>query len=133
MAEVTKFAVPVAQTPRVGDSKLTPFRYDIDVVSGDCPQNDNIAIFTPPAGAVILGAYLAHSASLGANATAQLRLVTVALTGATTQGGSDSELQNAAHLVATADGTNKVNVLIAGAAITASATITVAGYYVMEF
>lgn len=131
MTAVTKFASPVAQTPRNPTNIATAFRYDIAVVSGDCPQNDWIDVFTPPAGAIIVDATLRHDATLGASATAQLRLGTTALSSATSAGAASGVIQNVVPAASLADGTNTLNVLIAGAAIAASTTIRVTGFYVM--
>lgn len=129
MADVTKFETPAAQTPRAPTTIATPFRFDIDVVSGDCPQNDNITLMTVPANAVVVDATLRHDATLGASATAQLRIGTTAITSASSAGGASGVLQNA--VPAKANGTDKLNILIAGAAIAASTTLRVTGFYVM--
>lgn len=127
MAEVTKFAVPISGTPRAPASLGTPFCYRIAVVSGDGPNADFISVFTPPVGAVIGDLQIGHSATLGASCTIQGRLGTTALTAASTAGGASRVRQNAA--AGPANGTDTLNLLVGGAAITASATIEVSGVY----
>lgn len=130
MPAVTKFEIPVTGTPRAPTSLATPFSLRIPVVAADGILNgDNIDLFTPPAGAIFSGIQFGHSATLGAAATIQLRLGALALTAATTQGGASRVQQNAS--VAPADGVQKLNALVGGANIAASATIEVTGFYVL--
>jgi hypothetical protein len=124
MATVTKFQIPTARVPRAPAENATGIAMTLAVASGDCPQNDNIALFVPPAGAQIVGAILSHDGTLGASCTAQLRIGTTTLMGASTAGGASSVVQNAGAAAA-CDGTNAVNVLIAGAAIAASTNLRV--------
>ncbi|MGE0723267.1 MAG: hypothetical protein AB7O45_02770 [Alphaproteobacteria bacterium] len=100
----------------------------INVVSGDCPQDDNIRLVDiPPYHQVVPGTVcLRQSATLGASATATLRLGTTALTAATGAGGADSEAGVMTALPPySTSADQELNILISGAAITASATLTV--------
>lgn len=125
MAEVTKFKIPDRARPK-HTSTATAFSVPITVASGDANSADFISLFVPEAGSKIVGAQMIVSATLGVSATAQLRLGTTAITGATTAGGADNELQTVAP--AAANGTDSLNILIGGANITAGATITVSGF-----
>lgn len=129
MAEKTKFEIPVLGTPKAPTDIATPFYYDMVVAAADAANGDNIAVFTPPAGAVFAGCQLQHDATLGAACTAQLRLGATALTAASTAGGASRVLQNAA--AAPASGAEKLNVLIGGGDIAAGTTLRVAGFYLL--
>jgi hypothetical protein len=130
MATVTKFELPASRTPRNPTDQLTPFSFDIAVQNGDAGNGDFINVFTPPAGARILGATLRQNASLGAAATAQLRMGGNAITPATTAAAASGVVQNAQ--VEPANGTtDKIDIAIAGAGITAAATLRVAGMMII--
>lgn len=125
MADVTKFKTPDEQRPDVINGRSYDIVRRIPVVSGDCPQNDNIVVIDIPPGHQIVDCYLRHDATLGASATAQLRLGTTALTAATSAGSANGVKANTTLAPYDAAADQALNVLIAGAAITASANITV--------
>lgn len=124
MVEVTKFATVDEQRPGVVVGRSYDIVRRISVVSGDCPQNDEIKIQDIPVGHQVVDSMVRHSATLGASATAKLRVGTTAITAASSAGAASAVRQNA---VAPYDGAadQSLNVLIEGAAITASADITV--------
>jgi hypothetical protein len=130
MANVTTFQIPTAQVPRSPGENATGFEMDLSVVSGSAHQNDVVHLFVPPNGARFTGCMLSHDGTLGANATAQLKIGTVALTSATTQGGASTVVQNASD-VNTANGTLTLNIVIAGADIAATTTIRVIGVMIL--
>ena len=128
MAEVLKFKRRDEERPApVNGRKYTIVRV-INVVSGDCPQNDNIALVDiPKYHQVVPGSIcLRQSATLGASCTAKLRLGTTDLTAATGAGGADSEAGVMTALPPYSTSADQsLNILIEGAAIAASATLTV--------
>jgi len=130
MAEKTKFEIPVLGTPRSPTEIATPFYIEMAVLSGDAANADSIAVFTPPTGAVFTACQLQKDATLGAGCTARLRIGTTTLTAATTAGGASRVIQDAS--VAPANGTDKLNILIGGADITANATVRVVGFYLVK-
>ncbi len=124
MADVTKFKTPDNERPSAAVGDFYVINRTIAVVSGDCPQNDNIVVQDLPAGHVVIGGVAGHSATLGASATAKLRAGTTALTAATTAGGASYVPMSVAHAV-NPSAEQTLNVLIEGAAIAASANIYV--------
>lgn len=123
MATVSKFKLRDQERPAPVNGRLVVFTREIDVVSGDCPQNDNIDLFDLPANYQVLTGHMRVSASLGASATATLRAGTTAITAATAAGGADVEALSVN--VAFSSSEQSINILIEGAAITASATFRV--------
>ena len=125
MADVVKFKTPDEQRPLavVGRSYEVVRRFT--VVSGDCPQNDNIIVFDVPIGHQVVDCMLRQSATLGASATAQLRIATTAITAATTAGSASAVFRNSTVPVFDSAAEQSLNILIAGAAITATAVIEV--------
>lgn len=123
MAEVTTYAIADKDAPR-RETSATFFRKQI--ASPAANQNDDIRIMAIPPGFIVYGATMTVSATLGASCTAQLRRTTTALTAATTAGGADRETQSVVDEPGTS--TAYLNVLIAGAAISAAATLTVEGW-----
>ena len=122
MADVTKFKLVDEQRPAVINGRLYTIARRIAVVSGDCPQNDNIVMFDLPIGHQIVAAGIRHDATLGASATAQLRAGTTAITAASSAGAASAVQLNAVVPIDRA-AEQAINILIAGAAITASANI----------
>jgi hypothetical protein len=88
-------------------------------------QNDVVRLFQIPRYHRVIYCSLYHGGTLGASATAQLRRNTTALTAATTQGGASFVAQSVPDTASTADGTDYLNILVAGAAAGTSATVTV--------
>ena len=72
MATVSTLAIPAARLPRSTSEFVTAIVADIPVVSGTAASGDDVTVFTPPAGARVIGAKLRQTATLGASATAQL-------------------------------------------------------------
>lgn len=128
MATVSKFKRRDEERPTAVNGRAYWIVRVINVVSGDCPQNDNIDLVDiPKYHQVIPGTVcLRQSATLGASATAKLRLGTTDLTAATAAGGADSEagVMTAMPPYSTS-ADQSLNIIIEGAAITASATLTV--------
>ena len=128
MATVSKFKRRDEERKVPVNGRFYTIERVINVVSGDCPQDDNIALVDIPKyhQAIPGTVCLRQSATLGASATAQLRLGTTALTAATAAGGADSEAGVMTALPPySTSADQELNILIAGAAITASATLTV--------
>jgi hypothetical protein len=123
MTTVSTLGIPAARLPRSPAEMITPIVADIPVVSGTANSGDDITVFTPPAGARIIGAKLRQTATLGASATAQLRQGSTALTSATSAGSANGVLQTG--VLEPCSGSETINILIGGANITASATLRV--------
>jgi hypothetical protein len=102
------------------------FRYSFAISSTLADNGDDVELFDIPAGFALYGATMDVSATLGASCTVQLRADTVALTAATTAGGADVEMQNNED-IPSASAARTVNLLVAGADISAGATVVVAG------
>lgn len=124
MADVTKFKTRDEERPSASVGESYDIIRKIDVVSGDCPQNDNIVIQDIPAGHQVVDAAFRVTATLGASCTATLRVATTAITAATTAAEAHAEIRTAlAPFDASAEQT--LNLLIEGAAIAATATFYV--------
>lgn len=85
-------------------------------------QDDHVNVVVIPRGYVVADGYVAHSATLGASATATLRRGTTDLTAASTAGGA-SMVRKSIIDTASIDSDDWLNVLIEGADIDATDTI----------
>lgn len=125
MAAVTSFrddSLPVINTGLFHVQKV------LNVVSGSAAQNDTINVFgvAPQQKLYLHRASVRQSGTLGASATAQLRANGTAVTTPTTAGAASKvDSDSDADVPFALDGGHIIDLLIAGAGITATATITV--------
>jgi len=123
MADVDTWLTANKDMPR---QEVGPTLFRKQFASGTAvAQNDVIRICKIPRYAIVKGAVLAQSGTLGASATAQLRRETTALTAATTAGAATFLNQNAVDEPNVDDGDDYLNIVVAGAAAGTSATVTV--------
>jgi hypothetical protein len=129
MADITGYLTPFKNMPH-NPHGLTPFRkqFTLGVTSTDAggvPQiADVIRLGVLNRGAVIISAKLIISATLGAGCILQLRRDTTALTAASTAAAANYLLQTAIDTPST-DFDDSLNLVISGAVVGASATVTV--------
>ena len=129
MADVTGFLTPFKNMPLLPIG-VTAFRkqFTLGTTSSDAggapASGDVIRLGVMPRGAVILTAKLIVSATLGSGCTLQLRRDTTALTAATTAAAANYLTQNAVD-APSSDNDDSINLLIGGASVGASATVTV--------
>lgn len=129
MAEVTSFAVGSKALPQWREDQWYTVKFSAALTSGVAASADTIRICHLPANARVLAATMRVDATLGVSATIQLRQNATALTAATTAGGADQEVL--ASVVAPATSTTVVDLLVGGAAVTASANVQVTLGYVI--
>lgn len=123
MADVNTGKLADHLVPSPGNRELIGIKHTIAVANGYAASGDDIIFFKAPCAMRIADAALNKSATLGASATAQLKAGSTAITAATTAGGADFEKMNVFPVdVAAGD---PIQVRIAGAGITASATLSV--------
>lgn len=109
---------------------ITTITKEISVVNGLAAQNDTIELFDLPAGFRVIGGRIGHTASLGADATAQLKMGSANLTAATTAAGaSDVQITGLSPAVDAASRT--VAITIAGAGVTGT-TGTLYAYVLID-
>ena len=129
MADVTGFLTPFKNMPMlpVGVS-LFRKQFSLTATSSDAggapASADVIRLGVMPRGAVIVAAKLIISATLGAGCTLQLRRDTTALTAASTAAAANYLSQNAVD-APSSDNDDSINLLIGGASVGATATVTV--------
>jgi hypothetical protein len=105
------------------------FNYFSVPISATLADNaDFITIVDVPVGYMVTGLIWNISATLGASATLQARVGTTAISGASTQGGADTEVQTAYVAPSTSEAT--LNFLVGGADISGAATLTLGFYFV---
>ena len=109
----------------ISSDRPQAFRYSFAISSTLADNADDISLFDIPAGFALFALTMDVSATLGADATVQLRAGTLALTPASTAAGADVDVQNNEDIPTTA--TRTANLLVGGADITAAATVVVAG------
>lgn len=123
MADVNTGKLADKLVPSPGGRELIGIKHTIAVASGYAASGDDIIFFRAPCAMRIVDVAFNQSASLGASATAQLKAGATAITAATTAGGADLERMSVFPVdVAAGD---PIQVRIAGANITASATLSV--------
>lgn len=133
MADVTGFLTPFKLMPIVPVG-VTPFRkqFSLTTTSGDdagAPAAaDVIRLGVINRGAVIKGAILSISGTLGSGCTLQLRRDTTALTAASTAAAANYLAQTVIDTPST-DFDDSLNLVIAGASVGATATVTVECYF----
>ena len=102
------------------------FRYSFAISSTLADNGDTIDLFNIPPGFALFGVSMDVSATLGASCTVQLRANAIAITGASTPGGADIEMQSNED-IPSAIAVRIVDLLVGGADITAGATVVVQG------
>jgi hypothetical protein len=103
-----------------------PYMFRREITTGTAlAENDVVRLCQIPRYVVIKNASLKPSGTLGASATAQLRRTTTALTAATTAAAATAVVQNTVDQPNVTDGTDYLNILIAGAAAGTSAVLSV--------
>ena len=125
MATVTTFAMGT-QSPADQTANGVAVDLTIPVVSGSATNGDDITVLTLAPGHTFVVDAFGHDATLGASCTAQLRVDTTAVTGATTAGAADVVPGSDVDLGLSAS-EQTLNVLIGGADITATANIFIRG------
>ncbi len=124
MSDVSTWLTANKDMPRREGSGPTLFRKQF--TSGTAlAQNDVILLASIPRYAIVKGAVLNVSGTIGASATLQLRRGTTALTAATTAAAATFLNQSVVDEPNTTVGTDSLNIVVAGAAAGTSATVTV--------
>ena len=125
---ITTFLILNKDMPRL-DPGPTWFRTKITTGTA-LAQNDVCNICQIPRNTVFKSLVLSVSGTIGASATLQLKRQTTALTAATTAGAATFLNQNAVDVPNTTDGTDYLNMVVAGAAAGTSATVYIEGLLV---
>lgn len=102
------------------------FRYSFAIASDLADNTDTIDLFDIPPGFALFGVSMDVAGTLGASCTVQLRANAIAITGATTAGGADIEMQNNED-IPSATAVRTVDLLVGGADISAGTTAVVQG------
>lgn len=122
MANIDTWLTQDHVRPSISGGPATPLRWSFSLAAGN--QNDVIRLMNIPRGKIVRNAHQVVSATLGSSCTIQLRRGTTALVAASTAAGADEDKQNAADVPNTSS-EDSLNVLIAGANVGATATVTI--------
>jgi hypothetical protein len=134
MAEVTTFQTVKSLVPHSECRVPADISYDMDVASGDASNGDTIVVFEAPADGKIVDAALATDGTLGASCTVRLRTndgtTQTNLTAATSAGGASAVRMTGFPV--NVSGGDKIELLVGGANIGASAKISVHTMFVRD-
>lgn len=123
MAEITTFKIANAVRPAREEGKVVLVEKSFSLAAGN--NADTITIAELAAGERVIDFHLDVSATLGASCTLRGRVGGTAVTAATTAGAASYVSQNVYPLAAAAAG-DKIDLLIGGANVSATATVKVA-------
>jgi hypothetical protein len=123
MAEITTFKIANAVRAMREEGKVVLVEKSFSLAAGN--NADTITIAELAAGERVVGAFLDVSGTLGASCTLQARASGTAITSATTAGGASVVHMDKYPPAAAAAG-DKLDILIGGANVAATATVKVA-------
>jgi hypothetical protein len=123
MADITTYRTALKDRPFVHDGSSWTYYKKFTLAAGN--QNDTINLVDIPRNHIVRNATLNVSATLGTSVTLTLRRDTTALTGATTAASASRVAQSVTDAPSTSSTEGVLSLLIGGAAVGASAVVTV--------
>ena len=129
MADVTKFQTPTTLVPH-SECRIPGLQtFEMNVVSGDASNGDNIVVYEAAVPGKITSAALKTDGTLGSGCTVQLKAGATNLTSATSAGSASDVGSAVKSPVDVAEG-DTIQLAVAGAAIGADAKITASVMFV---